>query len=57
MGFLIMKIYRLEKGIVLIGKAWEIRTKLKEYHRTYATVNEWLHDEKTLKQSSKVSKQ
>jgi hypothetical protein len=52
-----MKIYRLDKGIVLIGKAWEIRMKLKEYHRTYATVSEWIHDEKTLKQSSKVSKQ
>lgn len=43
-----LKIYRFDKGIVLVGKAWEIRTKLKEYSRTYKTVNEWLQDEKTL---------
>ncbi|PMC39499.1 Z-ring formation inhibitor MciZ [Bacillus sp. UMB0899] len=40
-----MKIYRLDKGIILVGKAWEIRTKLKEYSRMYETVNEWINDE------------
>jgi hypothetical protein len=44
-----MKIYRLDKGFVLVGKAWEIRTKLREYSRTYTTVNEWIQDGKTLK--------
>ncbi|HZH59273.1 MAG TPA: Z-ring formation inhibitor MciZ [Metabacillus sp.] len=41
-----MKIYRLDKGIILVGKAWEIRTKLKEYSRIYGTVNEWINNEK-----------
>lgn|GEM_PF-596032 len=40
-----MKIYRLNKGIILVGKAWEIRTKLKEYSRIYGTVNEWINNE------------
>lgn len=40
-----MKIYRLDKGIILVGKAWEIRTKLKEYSHLYATVYEWITDE------------
>ncbi|MFC0271503.1 Z-ring formation inhibitor MciZ [Metabacillus herbersteinensis] len=39
-----MKIYRLEKGIILVGKAWEIRAKLKEYSRKYKTVQEWIED-------------
>ncbi|WP_173108183.1 Z-ring formation inhibitor MciZ [Bacillus sp. KH172YL63] len=28
--------------IILVGKAWEIREKLKQYSRTYATVKEWI---------------
>lgn len=40
-----MKIYRLDKGIILVGKAWEIRTKLKEYSRIYGTINEWINAE------------
>jgi Mother cell inhibitor of FtsZ len=43
-----LKIYRLEKGIVLVGKAWEIRAKLKEYSQSFVTVNDWLQDEKAL---------
>ncbi|MTH52265.1 Z-ring formation inhibitor MciZ [Bacillus mangrovi] len=37
-----MKIYKLEKGIILTGKAWEIRMKLKEYGKKYKTVKEWI---------------
>jgi len=40
-----MKIYRLDKGIILVGKAWEIRTKLKEYSHLYGTVYEWINEE------------
>jgi translation initiation factor 2 beta subunit (eIF-2beta)/eIF-5 len=28
--------------IILVGKAWEIKAKLKEYHQTYVTVKEWI---------------
>ena len=51
-----VKIYLLDKGIVLVGKAWEIRTKLKEYGRTYTTVNEWISDDKTRKHSGSIQK-
>ncbi len=40
-----VKIYRLDKGIILVGKAWEICAKIKEYSRIYGTVNEWIKDE------------
>ena len=43
-----LKIYRLEKGIVLVGKAWEIKAKLREYNRSFRTVKDWLQDEKTM---------
>jgi hypothetical protein len=39
-----MKIYLLEKGIVLVGKAWEVREKLKEYSRKYETIEQWTKD-------------
>ncbi|MDQ0231869.1 Z-ring formation inhibitor MciZ [Metabacillus malikii] len=42
-----MKIYRVENGIILVGKAWEVRAKLKEYSKYYGTVQEWLEDKKT----------
>lgn len=37
-----MKIYRLPNGIVLTGKACEIRAKLKEYGKTFQLVKEWV---------------
>ncbi|WP_151679581.1 Z-ring formation inhibitor MciZ [Weizmannia acidilactici] len=30
------------KGIILKGKAWEIRAQLKKYSRKYSTVEEWI---------------
>ncbi|MCM3597050.1 MULTISPECIES: Z-ring formation inhibitor MciZ [Bacillaceae] len=39
-----MKIYLLDKGVVLVGKAWEVREKLKEYSRKYETVEQWTKD-------------
>ncbi|WP_226666966.1 Z-ring formation inhibitor MciZ [Metabacillus litoralis] len=35
-----MKIYRNEKGIVLIGKPHEIQSKLKEYVKLYKTLDQ-----------------
>jgi hypothetical protein len=37
-----MKIYVHEKGIVIAGKAWEIRQKLIEYRRQYELVKDWI---------------
>lgn len=37
-----MKIYMHENGVTLVGKAWEIREKLKEYNRRYKLLAEWL---------------
>lgn len=36
-----MKIYIMPRGITMVGKAWEIRAKLKEYAKEYRTVEEW----------------
>jgi len=37
-----MKVYVHEKGIILVGKGWEIVQKLKEYNKEYSTVAQWL---------------
>lgn len=37
-----MKLYVHEKGIILVGKAWEIREKLKEYQQYYDELQEWI---------------
>ncbi|RUQ26535.1 Z-ring formation inhibitor MciZ [Peribacillus cavernae] len=39
-----MKIYVLDKGVVLAGKGWEIKQKLKEYQDRYVYVNDWIQD-------------
>ncbi|WP_088102359.1 Z-ring formation inhibitor MciZ [Alkalihalobacillus urbisdiaboli] len=36
-----MKIYVHQKGIILAGKAWEIKAKLKEAMRSYHHVEDW----------------
>ncbi|MDR4888806.1 Z-ring formation inhibitor MciZ [Bacillus sp. HNG] len=38
-----MKIVIGENRVALVGKAWEIRAKLKEYSRSYQTVQEWIN--------------
>ncbi len=37
-----MNIYVHEKGILLTGKAWEVRQKLKEYGKCYEYVSDWV---------------
>ncbi|PLS15375.1 Z-ring formation inhibitor MciZ [Bacillus sp. M6-12] len=39
-----MKVYVLDKGIVLAGKGWEIQQKLKEFRRKYVLVGDWIND-------------
>lgn len=43
-----MKLYVHEKGMILVGKAWEIRAKLKEYNQHYYYLQDWIQI--TLKQ-------
>jgi hypothetical protein len=38
-----MKIYIHENGIVLAGKAWEVRAKLKESMIRYKYVEDWVN--------------
>ncbi|MBM7584429.1 hypothetical protein JOC86_000966 [Bacillus pakistanensis] len=42
-----MKIILHEKRIILVGKAWEIREKLKQYGQQYEHVAEWIHATKS----------
>jgi Mother cell inhibitor of FtsZ len=37
-----MKVYVHEKGIVLVGKGWEVLQKLKEYNQKFETVSDWM---------------
>ncbi|KAA0560947.1 Z-ring formation inhibitor MciZ [Bacillus sp. CH30_1T] len=37
-----MKVIAENDRIILVGKAWEIKEKLKQYNQTYATVKEWI---------------
>ncbi|KAF1679747.1 MULTISPECIES: Z-ring formation inhibitor MciZ [Bacillus] len=37
-----MKVRRVPKGIVLVGKAREVRAKLKEYGRIFQYVKDWV---------------
>lgn len=41
-----MKIYVHDKGVMLSGKAWEIRQKLKEYGKDYRLVSDWVENNK-----------
>lgn len=36
-----MKVYVHEKGIILVGKAWEVRNKLRENLQHYVTLKDW----------------
>jgi hypothetical protein len=38
-----MKVFVHEKGVTLVGKAWEIRQKLTEYQKKFEKVEDWVH--------------
>jgi hypothetical protein len=38
-----MKVYVHEKGVILVGKAWEIKQKLLEYRKQFETVQAWVN--------------
>ncbi|TMU86681.1 Z-ring formation inhibitor MciZ [Bacillus sp. BHET2] len=37
-----MKVITEQNRIILVGKAWEIKAKLKEYNQSFVTVKEWI---------------
>jgi hypothetical protein len=39
----VMKVLVHEKGVILVGKAWEIKQKLIEYQKQFETVKAWVH--------------
>lgn len=39
-----MKVYVHEKGIILVGKGWEVLQKLKEYNKEYVLVTDWIQN-------------
>ncbi|MCM3566715.1 Z-ring formation inhibitor MciZ [Neobacillus mesonae] len=41
-----MKVYVHEKGIILVGKGWEVVQKLKEYNKEHTFLSDWV--QKTL---------
>jgi hypothetical protein len=51
-----MKIYVVNQGVVLAGKAWEIREKLKEYNKQFYFVQEWIDATRQFPQSQHLSK-
>ncbi|WP_082341145.1 Z-ring formation inhibitor MciZ [Sporosarcina globispora] len=44
-----MKVYVHKKGIILAGKAWEVREKLKQYSRKYVLVKDWVESQNNMK--------
>lgn len=44
-----MKVYVHSKGIVLAGKAWVVREKLKQYSKKYVFVKDWVESQKISK--------
>lgn len=39
-----MKVYVHEKGVILVGKGWEVLQKLKEYNKEFVYVSDWVKD-------------
>ncbi|MCA1058247.1 Z-ring formation inhibitor MciZ [Rossellomorea aquimaris] len=37
-----MKVIAEKDRIILVGKAWEIKAKLKQYSQHFSTVKEWI---------------
>lgn len=50
-----MNIYVHDKGILLTGKTWEVRQKLKEYGKCYTFVSDWIKHESNHISPSKLS--
>ncbi|MCS0672327.1 Z-ring formation inhibitor MciZ [Cytobacillus firmus] len=44
-----MKVYVHNRGIIMTGKAWEVREKLKQYSRQYVLVKDWVESQNNIK--------
>jgi Mother cell inhibitor of FtsZ len=44
MGGIDMKIFVHDHGVIISGKAWEIREKLKEYGKHYQFLSDWVEN-------------
>lgn len=44
-----MKVYVHNRGIILTGKSWEVREKLKQYSRQYVLVKDWVESQNNIK--------
>ena len=44
-----MKVYVHNRGVILTGKAWEVREKLKQYSRQYVLVKDWVESQNNIK--------
>lgn len=47
-----MKVYKHDRGVILVGKAWQVRTKLKEYQQSYYYLSDWIKDHPHTESSS-----
>ena len=53
-----MKIYVHEKGIVMAGKAWEIKAKLNQARKSFDLVEEWVdsvHHQPAVKSPTRIA--
>lgn len=39
-----MKVYVHQKGVIMVGKAWEIKHKLLEYQKQYPFLKNWINE-------------
>jgi len=51
-----VKIHLFDNGVTMVGKAWEIQAKLKEYSKDYKTVQEWINQKAENHDRSKAYK-
>ncbi|WP_078413668.1 Z-ring formation inhibitor MciZ [Priestia abyssalis] len=50
-----MKVYVIDNGIILVGKAWQIRAKLKQYSKKYESVSSWIETQSIQSSPAKKS--
>jgi hypothetical protein len=50
-----MKVYIMDNRLIFVGKAWEIRAKLREYQQKYDSVSNWIQSHATNSPTAKKS--
>jgi Mother cell inhibitor of FtsZ len=49
-----LKVHVHSKGVILAGKAWEIREKLREYTLKHTLIKEWIDSAETAASQKEV---